>query len=72
MAKKGRDEQLEKLTADWLKEHDKTPPRKRDYKSDRQMLKKSIKECSISNLNKKQLAEMENKYYSIITGDDSE
>jgi hypothetical protein len=72
MAKQGRDEELEKMTMDFLKEYDKTPPRKRTYKSDRQMKRKSLKEIPLSNLSKKKQADMENKYYGIITGEDDQ
>lgn len=72
MAKQGRDEEMEALADAWLKEHDKTPPRKRTYKSERQMKRKSMKEMPISNLSKKKQNDMNNKYYGIITGEDSE
>jgi hypothetical protein len=68
MAKKGIDAELEKLTMEFLKQNDKD--KKKIYKSERQMKRKSMKEMPISNLSKKKASEMDNKYFSILSYED--
>jgi ribonuclease HII len=65
MAKQGRDEELEKLTEDWLRNNDPDyQKRNKGYTSENNMDRKARKEIPISNLNKQERSKLEEEYYS--------
>lgn len=65
MAKHGRDDELEKLTEQWLRDNDPNyQKRNKGYTSETNMDRKSRKEIPISNLNKTERSKMEEEYYS--------
>jgi hypothetical protein len=71
MAKYGVDEEMEKMTEQWLRENDENYNKKnKGYHSNRAVEQRSKKEIPLSSLGKKDREDMEEKYYSkIIKGD---
>ena len=70
--KHGRDEEIEKMTEDWLRQNDpQYRSRYKNYTTDEQINKKSKKEIPISNLSKGDRQKLENQYYSQKRGDDN-
>lgn len=65
MAKMGKDEELELLTEEWLRNHDPDYKKKnKGYSNEENLQKKLSKETPISNLSKKERSKIEEEYYS--------
>lgn len=71
MSKEGIDEELEKATEEWLRKHDpQYSSRWKGYSSIEQMERKSKTEIPLTNLNKKQRKEMNDRFFSTNKGEE--